>query len=466
MLSRFTVLAALSQAVVTGVLTPTRAETQTAIPASIDWVPTNQDPLAALIADAWRNNGLLESARHTEAGAAAHVREARALYLPALNLQSRFSELRAATNLGDFVNPAYKALNQVTGTNQFPTNIDFTLPRPYDSNLRLSLPLLSPQIWANRSAAGHLYDAQRFQRLTVARHLAADVQLAWLVARSGATAVKIHEAALELVKENLRVTRRRVDAGTATPDGVFRAQAELSDAEQKLIEARDGATQAARVVNQLAGRPLGAPLDSVPDSLLIREIPIGRDEAVAGALVRREELAGLESGTEAAGAEARAARASYFPNVSLAVDYGFQGSDPTFSSTNDYAAASIVLSWNLFNGGGDAARVDAALAGRDALEAQHRDLREKVQLDVLQTYDAAVAARQAMAASDDQLAAARQAYRLVSRRYEESSAPQIELIDARSALTAAELNRAVTLYSYAQRLVELERAAALRAVGP
>ena len=424
------------------------------------------DPFADLVNDALRNNGIHAAARFSEDRAYAELREARSLLLPSINLESRVSEQRGTLNVGDLVNPAYRALNQVTGTNRFPTDLDLTLPQRHDSYVRFALPLVDPAIWANRRAAGHRYDAERFERLSVARRLAADVQSAWLAARSAERAVGIREATLALTEENERVTQRLIDAGRETPDRLFRARSERSSALQLLIEARDAASAARRATNQLAGRPLDRALDSIPDSLLLRPIPVTRESAAQAAVARRPELSALQSGADAARAGARAARASFLPKVSLAVDYGFQGREVSFSGDNDYVVASLVLSWNLFNGGGDVARVDAANATRDELEATHRDLTERVRLEVLQAYDAAVAGLNAIQAADDQEAAARRAHNLVRRRYEEGMAPLIELIDARSALVSAELNRSVTLYRYAQRLVDLERAAALRTSPP
>jgi len=420
------------------------------------------DPFAPLVAQTLRSNGMLEAATHAEERAAAQVREARALLLPRLNLESRVSEQSGTLNLGDIVNPAFGALNQLTGSNRFPTNLDISLPRSHDSYFRFSVPIVNPAIWANRSAANHRYDAQRFERLSVARDLAARVQSAWLTARSAERAVGIREATLVLVQESQRVTTRLIDAGSATPDGLFRARAEVSEAEQQLIEARDAASAALRSVNQLAGRPLDTALDDIPDSLLVRDIPIAREAALSLGVDRREELAQLEAAGAAAGSAVRAARGSFFPTIGVAVDYGFTGNTVSFSGKDDYVVASLVLSWNLFNGGGDVARISGARATQEELAARHRDLLENVRLQVLQAYDAAVAGRSAIQAADDQLESARRAYNLIGRRYQEGQVPQIELIDARSALTRAELNRSVTLYRYAQRLVELERAAALR----
>ena len=62
------------------------------------------------------------------------------------------------------------------------------------------------------------------------------------------------------------------------------------------------------------------------------------------------------------------------------------------------------------------------------------------------------------------LASAERSYALVARRYGEGMATLVELLDARTAFTAAGLNRIVTTYDYWTRRVELERAAALYAL--
>src|SRR5918999_3571731 len=82
------------------------------------------DPLAAVVAEALENNlGLAQEGFAVER-AEAEVREARGRFFPALALEARYSEQSGTLNLGDFVNPAYTALNQITGTSRFPTDLD------------------------------------------------------------------------------------------------------------------------------------------------------------------------------------------------------------------------------------------------------------------------------------------------------------------------------------------------------
>jgi outer membrane protein len=420
------------------------------------------DPLAVIVAEALENNLGLAQENLVVERAEAGVREARGRFFPTLSLDSRYSEQSGTLNLGDFVNPAYAALNRITGTNQFPTDLDITLPMRHESRLRLVQPLFDASILAGHALARHTRDGQHLERAVAARRLAAEAQSAFLEVGAARSARRTWEATLALVTESERVAQRLVDAGQATPDQVLRARADLSDVEQRLDEARQTEDAAARALNRILRRSLDAPVDELPDSLLRFEIALSEEQAVVSALARREELTQTDAGVRAADAGVRLASASFLPSIGLALDYGFQGSDLRFSGDNDFAVASVVLSWNLSIGGSDRARRSAARADAERLRLHRAELEDLVRLDVRQAYDAAVVARDAIATAGARLAAARRSFELVRRRYEEGLASQVEFLDARTAFTSAELNRVATVYRYAIRYVDLERAAALR----
>ncbi|MGE5800861.1 MAG: TolC family protein [Gemmatimonadota bacterium] len=422
------------------------------------------DPLGGLVAEALRANLGLKTERLAERQSAAAVREARGLFLPSLTLATRYSRLDGVPNLGDFVNPAYSALNQIIGQNRFPTNLDITLPQRHDSHLELRQPLFNASIFANYSAAKGRHDGQRYALGAAARRLAADVQIAYLNEASARRAVEIYAASLALVRENERVAERLAAAGKATPEAIYRARADRSDIEQKFAEARQRDAAAARVVNQILRRPLDAPVDSIADGALDLPLTIGPDSAVALAFQRREELHQVDAGIRTAQAGVRAATAAFLPSVSLGFDYGVQGRDVAFVASQDYWVASIVVSWNLFNSGRDLARRAEARYEVERARTLRQDIEDRIALEVRVAYDAAVVAREAIATANDRVEAARRTFELVRRRYEEGVASPIELVDARTSLTSAELNRAVTTYGYAIHYVELERAAALRAL--
>ncbi len=423
---------------------------------------TPRDPMAPIVAEAIRNNlGLAQETLDLER-ADAGVREARGRLLPSLTLDSRYSEQSGTLNLGDFVNPAYAALNRVTGTTDFPTNLDVTLPQRHESRLRLLQPVFNPTVLAAHALARHARNAKAFERGASARQLAADVQAAYVQLASARAARRTWESTLGLVRESERVAERLVAAGRATPDAVLRAHADRGDVEQQLAEATQVEHAASREVNQMLRRPLDAPVERLGDTLAPPDLGLGEDEAVGHALGHREELAQADAGVQTAGAGVRLASASLLPTVSLALDYGFQGRELAFDRRHDFAVASVVLSWNLFSGGSDFARRQGARADAERLRLRRQELEDLVRLDVQQAYEAAAVARDAIGTAESRLAAAERSFALVRRRWEEGLASQVEFLDARTAFTTADLNRVQTVYRYAARYVELERAAAVR----
>jgi outer membrane protein TolC len=159
-------------------------------------------------------------------------------------------------------------------------------------------------------------------------------------------------------------------------------------------------------------------------------------------------------------AQERLAQGSFLPNVSVALDYGVQGHEYRFDRSRDFAAFTVAVSWNLFNGGQDAARVQqAALDGR-RLQAQHEEVAQLIALDVTTSWQSAAVARSAIGTASDRLQASRRSFEIVRRKQEEGTASQLEFLDARTTYTNAALNLLITRYDYYLRRVALERAAA------
>jgi outer membrane protein len=426
------------------------------------------NPLDGYIRDALRANLSLAQDQLDEDRAVASVREARALRLPSLAFSSRRTEVDGGLDLGDLVNPAYRALNQLTATSSFPTNVAVTLPFAQETRVRLAQPIYQPAIGAGIRAASAARDAQSAAVRSAARKLAAQVQTSYWAVASADRAVELYRITLPLVDENVRVNERMVASGTATPDAVLRARADRSEVAQQLADAELQQASARRVFNLLLDRPFETPVVMLPDSALDVVAGLTRgltlDELIRHALAGRDELRQAESAITAANAQEKVATAAFLPTVAVALDYGVQGNTYQFDRNHDALAASVVVEWNLFNGGRDEARrQQAAISGNRARVAR-REAERRIELDVRQQYDALQVASAAVSTARDRWTAARRSFELVARRHAEGMASQIEFIDARTAYTRAGLNLILTRQSLAVRSAELERAAALRKI--
>ncbi len=426
--------------------------------------PTARTLLDGFVAEAMRANLALAQQTAQADRANAALREARGGYLPAVGVAARYSEVSGVVNIGDFINPAYAALNQLIGEQRFPTNVNATLPFKQESKLELTMPLFNGALNAANAAVKAQRDLAGAGRRVAMRQLAADVQVAWLGYASLDRAVATLEATLPLLDENIRVTTRLIDAGQATPDALLRARAERSELQQQLEETRRQRAATRRAFNLLRDRDANTPIALADDSTLLAADAASLESLVAHALARREELSQATSGIRIADAQRQLATAGYLPSLALSASYGVQGNQYRLSQRDDVALANVVFSWNLFNGGQTGARREQALAARNEADLRRREAERAIRLQVENAYDGVEAARSALTTAEDRLVSAERAFALVQRRLAEGLATQIEFIGARSDYTSAAINRILTRFTFATRVVELERAAALRAL--
>lgn len=425
---------------------------------------TARQLLDGYVAEALAANLAIAQQSAALARANAGVREATGRFLPTVGLNARYSEFSGVVNIGDFINPAYAALNQLIGESRFPTNVNATLPFRQETKLELTQPLFNDALFGARSAARAQRDLVGSTRRTAMRQLAADIQQAWLGYASTVRAVETLESTLPVLDENVRVSERLIGAGQATPDVLLRARAERSELLQQIEEAKRHRNAARRGFNLLRNRDDDAGITLVDDSTLLRVDTLSRSALLAHALAHREELAQAGSGISLARAQQRIATAAYLPSIALAASYGVQGDRYRFNNRSDVGLASLVMSWNAFNGGQDAARREKANATRTEAEYRQREAERAIALQVGNAYDAVQSARSTLVTAADRLASAERAFALVQRRFAEGLATPVEFLSARTAFTSAAINQVITRFTFATRVVELERAAALRAL--
>ncbi len=426
-------------------------------------VAAQQSPLDSIARLAIGRNLSVRQAREVERQGQLAVKQAAGLFFPTLSVDARYSEMDGAIDIGDAINPAYAALNQLIGRDQFPTNIRQTLPYKQETKLRTTLPLFNGALFANLAAARAIRDLRGAELAAAKRRLDADARVAYLNYARAARAVDIYDAALRVVHENQRVAERLVGAGSATGDAVYRARATVADVQQQRAEAARLRDAALGALNLLLDRDANTPVAMLDESRLPALRPLTLDEAFVAAQ-RREERVQAAAGIAAARAQGRAATSGFLPLLAVAADYGVQGSAYHFDTDHDAGIASVVLQWNLFNGGQDAMRRQQASSARRAMALRAAEADRLIAFDVRTAFDAVDVARHGLAAATARVDAAQRAFQMVDRRFTEGLASHLEWADARSQFTAAELNLVMSRYTLVARFVDLERAAALREI--
>ncbi len=405
------------------------------------------------------------TARSAEVDAKAEgIREARANYLPTVTLDARYTRLWGGLDLGELINPAYAALNEVTGQPRFPTDLQLRLPLALEAKVRVAQPLYVPQLGPAYRLSKLATQAEQAKQGIARREVVAAVKTLYYTHARAALFADLLRQTRPLLEENLEVSTTLVETSKATDDVVLRAKAELAAHDQALRVAEQGQRAAARALSVLLGG--GVDDITVPAALALPEVPASPEPLVAEAKRLRGELGLLGVAAQATDEQRSLARANNLPTVSLAVDLGVQRPDFGISTDDAYAAISIVGSWNLFAGGRDRSRVLQREHEGRAIAARRAELVDQIAADVTTAWDAAQVARQAVTTADERIASTDAAYQILAQRYAANDVPQLEVLIAENALVAARTERIVAITDLHIRLVELDRAVASEEVSP
>ncbi len=378
----------------------------------------------------------------------AALAEARSRFLPQVNVEARYTRADGGREI------------------ELPPDQSFQFLRDREQDTRVTLrqPLYAPAIPAAFRAQRAVLDSAEFARQALARRLERDVTvgyLDWLRARSS---VGIVESSLALLQENLRVTDSLHRNGRVTRDQVLRARAELLAVQQQRREVQNLESRGSQFVNFLLDRDLDAPLEVATlawdaPTATVDDPPDARLRKTA--LERRPELRELASLERAADEEVAAQRSARQPQIALGLDGGIQGEDYDFGSGYNFGTASVLFSIPVFDGGAIRARVDAARASARQLATRREETARQIELEVQQALDQLRTAMDSLATAEARAEAAQAGFRISSSKRDEGVINQVDFLDARSALTSAELNLNLTRFELLSRQAELAYATAV-----
>jgi outer membrane protein len=430
--------------------------------------------LDGYISEGLQNNLTLKQKEFSLQKSIYELREARGKFLPSLSIEGRYSRAGGGRTIefpvGDLMNPVYNAINATRmEAGQTPINfpvlqneeIPFLRKKEQETKLRLNQVIFQPALYYNQKIKSDLKSIHEYDINIYKRQLIAEIKSAYLNYLKLDQVKKLYMSTIKLLQENLRVSEKLVENGKATKEIIYRAQAELSNTEQKLDEVKSNSTQARFYFNHLLNRPLKASI-LIEENLSSFETGEQDEEAlIQSTLANREELKQLKESIDAAKHARGAAGSAFLPGIYFAGDFGYQGKEYNFSNDYDYWMVSGILQWNLFNGFQDASRRQQAVMEMKKTGLVLQETERLLTMQAQKAYDNLQVAAKGRITSEERLKAARETFKIIDKKYAEGLASQIEYIDARNTLTSAETNKIISQYDYFIRAAELERTAAL-----
>jgi multidrug efflux system outer membrane protein len=402
------------------------AEPRDHVPRGAWWTVFEDPMLDELEAAALRGNLDLQAAFHRVDQARALARVSRAEFWPTANAAGDWAKYRTSGNS--------------------PSPVPFPVPSFTQEQWRVGVDLsYEVDLWGRVRRS---FESARY--LAMSADAAYQAVLLTLQADVAATYFSLlgTDQQLEVLRETRAVRtnafaaiEQRVRAGFGTEFEVQRARVEVASAEAVWHAAQRRRAELANALAVLCGQapadfeaPIGAKLPPLP--------PVAPD-LPSTLLERRPDVARAERELAARNAEIGVAKAAFFPVVRLTAAGGYLSGEAAdlFLWDSRTWGLNPSVSWPVFAGGRNRAKLEAAQAAYGEAVARYR---QQVLVAFREVEDSLSALRflgQEQAALDEAAIAARSSAAIAFERYRAGSINFIEVVDSETARLQAELSR-------------------------
>ena len=409
--------------------------------------------LADALAAARGGNGSVRAAGFGVDAAAAEITESRAGFFPRLTVAERWQRgnepvfvfgSRLAAREFSAAGFAIDALNHPDATGAFHTlvGVDQVIFDGGRTGAALDAARLRHDI------AAHDADAQRADvavRVTQAYSRA-------LVARASAAAAA---RGAQAAADDVATAERRRDVGVATDADVLALRVQMTDFEQRRIEADGDYASALAELHYLTGLPVTRQFEVAEPAIAPALDSTDPQRIADAALPRRPDVLRADAAAALGDVMRRQAGSALVPQIALQSVLDFAG-----TRFSDRASSWIVggeLRWTFSTGGAELARKTAATAVQARAAAEREDARARATAEVTSALERLRAARARQRVGDAAIAQARESERIVRDRFGAGFATAADVLRASSASLDAEQRRIAAVADVLNRQAELDR---------
>jgi multidrug efflux system outer membrane protein len=309
-------------------------------------------------------------------------------------------------------------------------------------------------------AALEQFLASEEARRTAHLSLVAEVATQYLTLRAYDDQVALARRTLEAVESSAALARRTFEAGRTSELDVRTAEAQLHTARFNLSSAALQRDRAQNALVLLVGQPLPADLPPprpLEAQALVADLPAGLPSEL---LLRRPDLLAAEHQLQAANAVIGAARAAFFPSISLTGTGGFSGPDLAGLFAGGAGLWSFVpqLRLPIFQGGALRASLDAARVRKELHVARYERAIQVAYREVADALVSRAALEEQLEAQQARVAAETRRSELSELRYAKGVDSYLGVLQAQKDLFAAQQLLIQSRLARVTNLVSLYRA--------
>ena len=395
------------------------------------------------------------------------LNEAKTLFKPNVNFNTTLSAARGGRKIeipvGDLVNPVYTTLNKLTQSNSFPqiqnTSEQLVPPDFYDVRVKTTMPLINAELKYNQAIKQEQITMQQSEIQVYKRELVRDIKLAYINYLKATEAIKVYENALKILRESERVNESLIKNGSANPTVLVRTRNEISKINAEVDNARGNQKNATAYFNFLLNKEFTEKItiDSLGKDGLKSQLAEGHREEldkIQTSISINRQLLGINQ--------------SYKKfKIGASLDLGSQGrfaqiasADKNFFAPNAFMLLGISFDLPVYSFGRNQLKIKQSEMEIASLDAQLQQVKNQLDLQAELAKNSLNSAKEIYESKASQVSTAERYYRDMFRRYKEGNLNFIELLDAQTQITTAQLQQFISLYDVWIKWVELERAKA------
>lgn len=308
-----------------------------------------------------------------------------------------------------------------------------------------------------KDAALQSYLATSETSRSVRTSLIAETANAWLTLAADQDRLALAKSTLATREDSLRLVRQRVDGGAGSLLDLRNAETLAETARSDVAIYTAQVAQDLNALTVLAGGEVPAdllPSNGLASAQILADLPAGLPSDV---LVRRPDVLAAEHQLQGANANIGAARAAFFPRISLTGSTGTASGelDGLFKSGTGAWSFAPSISLPIFAGGANVAGLDSAKASRDIAVATYEKTVQTAFREVSDALSVRATVADRVAAQERLVTAATDSQRLSQQRRDAGLDSALTLLDSQRTLYVAQQGLITARLARATNLVTL-----------
>lgn len=400
----------------------------------------------------------------------ANIDQATKLWNPTLDLNASYLLATGGRKIlfpiGDLFNPTYSTLNQLTGTSQFPTDLEnvetqLTPNNFVDAQLNAAKPIINSAIKYNIKIQEQLLHLSSLDQKLIRQDLILQIKTAYYNYLKSFQGIRTIDESIEFLKELRSFNETLVRYDKATSDVISDVQYRIDDLESQKTGILEQQNLAKALFNLLLNRPMGE--DVIADDEIInayqqldQNISTLKEEAIN----QRIEIEQLSTSEEINQLNQSRIQKEQNPTVALFGGIGIQTEDFSRDDGGPLYTAGVSLSMNIIDGGIRKKKLEQLQFELEKIQNQKEQVDQQIEIEITTVWYQLKTIESQITSQLSALRSAEESFGILQTKYENEKLLLIELLQAQNRITLSKIKLEILKYDHLIKQADLDKALA------